>query len=181
MDPTIAVFIAVVITVLLPVLPMLVLFRLLPNQRFTVSGPFSKLTVRASGAVGGWFVGFVGLLATVVVPSVRLAGQPYDVYVVEGQVVQKDGSPDVEPYAVSIDPPTPKSFGTGQLSIAGVPVRRDHSVPTILTLRRGNEQVSVNLNPGQPGVKYHGGTVSIGPRTFVATGGGTLDVEPVEP
>ncbi|MEO0077697.1 MAG: hypothetical protein ABIK86_01675 [candidate division WOR-3 bacterium] len=157
-----------IITVILPVVAMLMLFRWLPKQRFTVGGPFQKLTVRASGAVAGWFVTFLVLVQSVLVPSVRRAGRDFEVYSVRGEIVHKDGSPDEASYVAMVNPPSPGSFDGGQLIIDGVLVDKSGAITTTLTLEReGGWRVSVPLIDGQQGVKFKGKEIDIGKRTFI--------------
>ena len=44
--------------VLLPLIPAILLFKLLPNDKLTVNGPFNNFTVNASGGVGTYVLIF---------------------------------------------------------------------------------------------------------------------------
>ena len=44
--------------VLLPLIPAILLFKLLPNDKLTVNGPFNNFTVNASGGVGAYVLIF---------------------------------------------------------------------------------------------------------------------------
>ncbi len=47
--------------VLLPLVPSILLFKIFPNTSITTSGPLAGLTVRASGAFGGYLVIFASI------------------------------------------------------------------------------------------------------------------------
>lgn len=49
------------VTVLLPVLPTLLIYKLLPGNSVAVSGPFKGLTIKAAGAFAAYFITFVAM------------------------------------------------------------------------------------------------------------------------
>jgi hypothetical protein len=55
-DPVLAAFELYALYVVLPIIPAVLIFRLLPDTRVSVSGPFQKLKINASGAFAGYVV-----------------------------------------------------------------------------------------------------------------------------
>lgn len=84
--PQIAQLIDVAVIVLIPMIPALILYAVLPS-RATVSGPFKGLNIRLQGAFGGYFV--LVLVVVGVVMEQRLSDDPwpkYETWTVEGHV-----------------------------------------------------------------------------------------------
>jgi hypothetical protein len=92
-----------VLLVLLPIIPAVILYRVLPSSAI-VSGPFRGLNVRFTGGFGGYFVVFVGLLGLI------LAGpQPaktYEVWEINGNVAFENPNDKLVPSYITVNPPT---------------------------------------------------------------------------
>ncbi len=85
-NPQIAQLIDIAVIVLIPMIPALILYVVLPS-RATVSGPFKGLNIRLQGAFGGYFV--LVLVVVGVVMEQRLSDDPwprYETWTIEGYV-----------------------------------------------------------------------------------------------
>jgi hypothetical protein len=79
--------------VLLPLIPAILLFRLLPNDKLTVNGPFNNFTVNASGGVGAYVLIFATI--TVFISDLKkiLTPVPQQYWTLHGDVelIKTDG------------------------------------------------------------------------------------------
>lgn len=85
-DPNLVKLIWIFTAILLPVIPAILLFKLLPRSTADVSGPFHGLQIKLGGAVGAYF-----LLVLVIYFGPRPT-PPYEVWTLKGYIQDEDGT-----------------------------------------------------------------------------------------
>jgi hypothetical protein len=116
--------------ILLPIVPALLLFKLLPLSTADVSGPFHGLQIKLGGAVGAYF-----LLVLVIYFGPRPT-PPYEVWTVKGYIQDEDGThPAADKISMSIQPRSVEYLKDGSFEM-DVLVKRGQSgrvkLPTLI-------------------------------------------------
>lgn len=89
-DPNLVKLIWIFTAILLPLIPAILLFKLLPLSSADVSGPFHGFQIKLGGAVGAYFI------LVLVISFGPRPTPPYEVFTVKGQVQDENGEPMAE-------------------------------------------------------------------------------------
>ncbi len=139
----------IVIGVVSPLLPAIVLYRVLPVSKIDVKGPFKGLQIRFTGAAAAYFIVF-GAIAFVCYSRL---GSDYELWTLEGEIEAVPG----EDLALSISPPRQEvlNASTGaQFKISQVPfpIRQTGLIPHLVVYKVAKDggRVSPETVPLEP-------------------------------
>jgi hypothetical protein len=106
--------VALLLITLLPIIPALVLFKLLPSTA-AATGPFQGLKINLGGAFAGYFLIFVALIAI----RSSFEGPTYETWTVTGQIVRPDVAANsyVDARYVTLSVPSMRSQANGNFSM----------------------------------------------------------------
>lgn len=152
----------VVLTILLPLVPAVIIYRFLPSRTF-VTGPFKGLNIQLSGAFAGYFI-----LVLVMGGFISTRPKTYEVWTVKGKAVLAAPAEALVESDISVRPNAVTFFGDGSFAL-DIPVRRNQAgeldFPTLIVHHDGYESVYIPLG----GKRYAFG----GPGLSVETDRGT--------
>jgi len=140
-------FLYLAAVILLPVVPALVIFKLLPGSSADAEGPFQGLKLKLGGAFAGYFI-----VVLVAWAQVRLILEPSRVrlWQVTGSVSLEEGATGpVTAALVQVEPPHSGVKSDGRISFS-LPIPRKHSGEELHYLYvsyPGYQPVSLELDP----------------------------------
>ena len=145
----------VAMTILLPLVPAVIIYRFLPSRTF-VTGPFKGLNVQLSGAFAGYFI-----LVLVMAGFITTRPKTYEVWTIKGKAVMANAGDTLVESDISVRPNNVAFLGDGSFTL-DIPVRRNQAgkldFPTLVVHHDGYESVYIPLGDkryafGGPGIK----------------------------
>jgi hypothetical protein len=141
--------------VLLPLVPSILIYLIFPKTETALKGPFSGLTVRASGAFAAYFIVLLATIPLLLRQNNNLEGLLHPTWTITGsiQLEDEDGNRlkfnnrGESPFKIDLDPRLVYPIGTDGFKVK-VPEREDNSVPTLLITYP--DFASYTLDPNNP-------------------------------
>lgn len=132
----------VVLTMLLPLVPAVIIYRFLPSRTF-VKGPFKGLNIQLSGAFAGYFI-----LVLVMGGFISTRPKTYEVWTIKGRAMMATPGDVLVESDIAVRPNAVVFLGDGSFTL-DIPVRRNQAgqldFPTLVVHHDGYESVYIPL------------------------------------